>query len=129
MLPIHEMLPLLDNLMQMKYAQTEQTKKLVEVKQRVFINVGLDTAYCKETHSDVEHFLRILERNLVIRNSAKVLLFCGTTLNVKDILGPNIFGQSCVVNYLGESSKSPSDSNVRDTGRTSGLDASKTFFK
>ncbi|KAI1759257.1 hypothetical protein GGR53DRAFT_165045 [Hypoxylon sp. FL1150] len=104
-----DMLNILDHV-----TRLEQKNELVNIKQRVVIIVGLETAYCKETHDDVKQFLDFLEMRFLYNESGKILLFCETPFNARGILGLNIHRKSSVVEYEG-SIRSPSDTEIRES--------------
>ncbi|KAI6088233.1 hypothetical protein F4821DRAFT_277255 [Hypoxylon rubiginosum] len=105
-LSTEHMLMMLDNLMKL-----ELKNEILEVERRVFIIVGLEKAYCEETHDAIKEFLEFLELRFIRFGSNKVLLFCETPFNAKDLLGHHA---SVVVDYE-QPSKPPSDPEISES--------------
>ncbi|XXH01128.1 phospholipid:diacylglycerol acyltransferase [Hypoxylon texense] len=106
-LPADEMLTILERI------PKSSGEQLVEVKQRLYIIVGLETAYSEETHDDVQRFLRFLARNIFWDKPGKVLLLCQSPFDAEGILDMNVFGKYTVVSY-GDRRGPSSDPDVSD---------------
>ncbi|KAI0157057.1 hypothetical protein GGR52DRAFT_187076 [Hypoxylon sp. FL1284] len=93
LLPTDDMLPVIEAIPEF---EIPGAAGLVEVKDRLFIIVGLDEAYCEATRDNVERFLKVLDRISVVMKAGKILLLCKKQFDPRGILGLNIDKESSV---------------------------------